>query len=561
MALLFLTMGICAGDFFSVNLSAGARFIGMSDSFAGVTLLALGNGGPDIFSTWAAMRSNSPDLAVGELIGAASFIATVVAGTLPFLAPFHVNKWSLLRDSTFLLLTACLLLVPLLSGQFQLWHGLLMIGLYVSYVVVAAGYHWWTSRHREMASGEGCPRDFEESGEGAQAPTETDPLLHDTRNATQATHHRRHMPCAVYREMEDWRRAHGRCITGKRDYAVKPSLLGTAHFHRLNRPATIDWRADDADSSLSRGRQRRKRRNRQNDKRLPRLDQSDDRIWCTLFPSVREMGEKSLWHSALDLVSALPYLILKLTVPLVEEEHDGQCDHGWPRWLLVIQGCIAPQLVWAMLWLNSGPSATADTWIVPAAWCMLGSAIFFGALIYICSSESGQPRWYPLVSVLGFAMGGFWLSVIADEIVSILKMMGTVLGISPAILGFTVLAVGNSLDDYFADITISRHGHPVMAFAACFGGPLLNILLGLGSSITYVIGQEFGRSGKLTAIPFAVDPVLILSTAVIVLTLPVLVTALAISRWQMRKVIGGGLIVIWVLLTVVAVVMEVKHIS
>ncbi|KAF2478451.1 hypothetical protein BDY17DRAFT_90533 [Neohortaea acidophila] len=158
-------------------------------------------------------------------------------------------------------------------------------------------------------------------------------------------------------------------------------------------------------------------------------------------------------------------------------------------------------------------------------------------------------------------MGAFWLSVIADEIVSILKMLGTVLGISPAILGFTVLAVGNSLDDYFADITISRHGHPVMAFAACFGGPLLNILLGLGSSITYVIGQEFGRSGKLTAIPFAVDPVLTLSTAVIVLTLPVLVTALAFSRWQMRKIIGGGLIMIGGLLTVVAVVMEVKHVS
>ncbi|KAF2478452.1 hypothetical protein BDY17DRAFT_90479 [Neohortaea acidophila] len=212
-----------------------------------------------------------------------------------------------------------------------------------------------------MASGEGCPRDFEESGEGALASTEADPLLHDTRSDTQATQHRRHMPWAVYREMEDWRRAHGRCITKKGDYNVKPSLLGTAHFHRLNTTATRDWRAGDTESSLSRDRPRRKRRNRQNDERLPRLDQSDDRIWSTLLPSVREMGEKSLWHSALNLVSALPYLILKLTIPLVEKEHDRQCDHGWPRWLLVVQGSIAPQFIWAMLWLNSGPSATADT--------------------------------------------------------------------------------------------------------------------------------------------------------------------------------------------------------
>lgn len=44
-AFLFLTVGITAGDFFAVNLSSIARTLRMSDTFAGVTLLALGNGG------------------------------------------------------------------------------------------------------------------------------------------------------------------------------------------------------------------------------------------------------------------------------------------------------------------------------------------------------------------------------------------------------------------------------------------------------------------------------------------------------------------------------------
>lgn len=46
----------------------------------GVTFLALGNGSPDLFSTFSAMHSNLGSLALGELIGAASFIVSVVAG-------------------------------------------------------------------------------------------------------------------------------------------------------------------------------------------------------------------------------------------------------------------------------------------------------------------------------------------------------------------------------------------------------------------------------------------------------------------------------------------------
>lgn len=46
---------------------------------AGVTFLAFSNGSPDVFSTFAALSHGSGSLAIGELIGAASFIVSVVA--------------------------------------------------------------------------------------------------------------------------------------------------------------------------------------------------------------------------------------------------------------------------------------------------------------------------------------------------------------------------------------------------------------------------------------------------------------------------------------------------
>jgi len=73
LAFLFSFIGITASDFFCPNLSTIASVLGLNESTAGVTFLAFGNGSPDVFSTFAALRGGTFGLAVGELIGAASF--------------------------------------------------------------------------------------------------------------------------------------------------------------------------------------------------------------------------------------------------------------------------------------------------------------------------------------------------------------------------------------------------------------------------------------------------------------------------------------------------------
>jgi solute carrier family 24 (sodium/potassium/calcium exchanger), member 6 len=49
-------------------LSACSWYI-MSDCSKGITILAFGNGAPDVFSTFAAVTDNNFDIAVGELTG------------------------------------------------------------------------------------------------------------------------------------------------------------------------------------------------------------------------------------------------------------------------------------------------------------------------------------------------------------------------------------------------------------------------------------------------------------------------------------------------------------
>lgn len=73
LAFLFGFIGISASDFFCPNLSTIAAVLGLNESTAGVTFLAFGNGSPDVFSTFAALNNGTFGLAVGELIGAATF--------------------------------------------------------------------------------------------------------------------------------------------------------------------------------------------------------------------------------------------------------------------------------------------------------------------------------------------------------------------------------------------------------------------------------------------------------------------------------------------------------
>ena len=92
------------------------------------------------------------------------------------------------------------------------------------------------------------------------------------------------------------------------------------------------------------------------------------------------------------------------------------------------------------------------------------------------------------LAFLGFVISVGWIYLIANEIVSLLKAFGIFFGVSDAILGLTVLAWGNSIGDLVADIAIAKQGYPRMGFSACFGGPLFNLLLGIG--LPFTIGKS-----------------------------------------------------------------------
>ncbi|KAJ9142183.1 Sodium/calcium exchanger protein [Pleurostoma richardsiae] len=857
LGLLFTTIGIAASDFFSVNLSTIASILGLSESLAGVTFLAFGNGSPDVFSTFAAMGSNSGSMAVGELIGAASFITAVVAGSMALVREFKVSKRTFVRDICFFIAAVGFTMVFLSDGHLYLWESCVMIGFYVFYVIVVVGWHWYTTSRRNKRAREAASRGHYYAVP-SQSADELEPF-HDEEEEADVTVGRpstvesvditalesgprveidesplddedRGMHVAA--EMTSSMRVNR--PRGKRSNttitAIRPSLVGALEFRSvlsslqkarnmrltplsrsssdyqsrrledepttgslptaaaqpINRERALssgdtplnlgfepleapqiamqspsDTSAEEfpligdrdrtPSPSLSTkgghlappdGRQEpqqhgHSRRSSQasvasgplklqipspqsrasqtsspslspfpgltespmpfsplpQDQRsfvlpssvlddhtsLPGLDHDESpkpvRWWPyrflpaphilygILFPTLQAWKDKNIWDKFVSVISVPSIFLLVTTLPVVETEspddssetsivdppppgepgnvappisveqdasvrpetewqeyrrsarsrHRASFDTsssavitidppeesqhlpsnvqhpapesrqpkptiglpsegtgsddaaGWNRWLVSLQIFTGPLFTAFIVWAN-----TRETMETPGKDLMelvLYSLIFsliVLAILLLTTTPEKKPKYHYLLCFLGFVISVAWISTVAGEVVGVLKAFGLILGISEAILGLTIFAVGNSLGDLVADVTVARLGYPVMALSACFGGPLLNILLGIGIGGAWMtVKHADQKHHKHPDRPMDYKPyklevggTLLISAVTVLLTLIVLLIVVPANRWMMTRKIGWGLIAIWSLSTIVNLAVE-----
>ncbi|KAK3988123.1 Sodium/calcium exchanger protein-domain-containing protein [Cladorrhinum sp. PSN332] len=242
----------------------------------------------------------------------------------------------------------------------------------------------------------------------------------------------------------------------------------------------------------------------------------------------------------------------------------------WNRWLYAVNLIMGPLFMVLILWLNmtDEDAETTTNWTKT-----LAKLVCYSLLVSLClllgllltTSPNTKPQLHWIICIFGFIISVFWISTIAGEVVGVLKAIGVILNMSEAILGLTIFAMGNSVGDLVANITIARLGSPIMALAACFGGPMLNILLGVG------VGGIWGSTvaankahKKHPDRPFSYKPIriqvggtLIVSAATVLLTLMFLLVAVPRNDWTMNRKIGYGLIGIWTTSMVVNVVIEI----
>lgn len=182
----------------------------------------------------------------------------------------------------------------------------------------------------------------------------------------------------------------------------------------------------------------------------------------------------------------------------------------------------------------------------------------FALTVLLISDSTKKPRWHPFISIVGFVISIAWISTVADEMVTILKALGVIWNISEAVLGLTVFAVGNSLDDLAANVSVAQHRHPVMALSACFGGPLLNTLLGISISGLYIFAKGLKSKHQIIEINLHSSQKLFITAGTVIAILVATLAMMLWNRWKMTKFVGLVLIAIWLIGTNANLVLKVE---
>ncbi|KAG1870589.1 Sodium/calcium exchanger protein-domain-containing protein [Suillus subalutaceus] len=642
---LFSTLGISASDFFTPNLATIATFLGLDENVAGVTFLAFGNASPDVFSTFSAMRANSGSLAIGELLGAASFIVSVVAGSMCIIKPFKVDRTPFLRDVGFLTLSVVALLVILHDGDIRAGECASLVAMYVCYAVIVVVGSWWERRRDRREKLEALIRaeygedeTIVEPYQDVVAPptnTLTVPLSPPTRHrasscpqpprlALPTPSQTRALSSSFHAQPPSRERTPSPLSSPHLSQMPSFSLVGALEFRQV----VASLQAHATSSSLSifdspitpyagghyhrRGGSHASRTPLSEEdpwdatlgglplnERSPRLLVNDiiseghepsqsssaidvqvhastsispipsishtpasptdtasttttevepyvppsklKRAWRVvkktyyiLFPALHHFREKNALGKIASLLAAPAVMALTLTLPVVVRHHNAGEDG---RLMDFEEDGIERALIAEEVMQQDLHEIEFNKWLM-AAQCVLGPLFCLGvlfhdadhlmflalgtavcglavaALVLVFADGRNHPTARMARCSMGFLVAIAWIMAIADEAVNVLQTFGFIFGLSDAIIGLTIFAVGNSLADLVANMSVAVFA-PIMGFSACFGGPMVNILLGVGISGSYVISQAGGEPYPLHLAPTLISSILGLLTLLI----------------------------------------------
>lgn len=122
---------------FSVVVTKLVGHLSLSPSMGAVTLLALGNGAPDVFASVAAVGGGQARTGFGAILSAGTFVSAFVVGFVAiYAAPFSVLPEQFVRDVLFYLTAALFLFYVYLSAEIYLWQAVGFVAFYLFFVGV-----------------------------------------------------------------------------------------------------------------------------------------------------------------------------------------------------------------------------------------------------------------------------------------------------------------------------------------------------------------------------------------------------------------------------------------
>ncbi|XP_026477453.1 mitochondrial sodium/calcium exchanger protein-like [Ctenocephalides felis] len=409
---IFVILAITSEYIFCPALAVMAKILHLSESVAGVTILAFGNAAADILGTLMDVEEETP-MIYTEMLGTGLFICCMVSGCICLIKPFVVKPQDIIRDVLFYMFSVIWIFGIIIDECVEIWEALSLLGIYVIYIIVVLIMHTHHTRKKGFLE--------------AATITFTMPLKTMTKSISVA-------PLKAFRFQQ----------TIMARFADQPQTQESASTSDINMFKDF----------------------------LNYMKPLSKDEWVALSTPYKIIG-----------IFKIPVILfLRLVMPVV----DYDCPrNGWCKLLNSIQFVITPIYVVVILRF-----ADKDLFHMAGFSMKLWYVIFVIGCIpmiamLIKTRVNTQPKYHDLMSFVSFLSTTSTIHFLSEEVVSIVTTLGKVLRLSNDILGLTALAWGNGIGDLVSNIAIARQGLQKMAFAACYGGPMLTTVLAM--SIGFII--------------------------------------------------------------------------
>lgn len=111
---------------------------GLSDEVIGLTVVAIGTSLPELAASMMAVIRGNSDLAIGNVVGSNIFNIAAIMGVTLIIAPIEVGSHIINIDMWVMFAVSVLLgVIAYYKDAITRWMGLVMLGLYTSYIAVA----------------------------------------------------------------------------------------------------------------------------------------------------------------------------------------------------------------------------------------------------------------------------------------------------------------------------------------------------------------------------------------------------------------------------------------
>ena len=484
-----------ADNFFCPTLTDLSERMGLTPNLAGAILLPIGVGAADLFTYFVAFSEGETEISFGAVFGATSFVSGLVMGCVVLIAgPTQVAPHNFVRNAGTLTLSALLAVMLLLLGKIYVWNAVVNISVYVCFLAVAL----LMSRGRAALHEQESELDQQD---GPGDDTEAKPLLDDLAEAHESADGRAIGPApATEEEHEAHHKDIDESIAFQNEWdafsEAEPTLRTAVTFHL--------------------------------------------RKWQN------EFLEKPFIVKILTVVFFPITIFRRMTIP---SPVSTEWNKIFGTFNLIFSPIIALSLIGDLVPLDAPLLVVGPVSIPLVAGLLLQTILTAGFLVRKMSYKH-LPTFQWFLSVVGFWCCIRWLSMAAEELMFCLASLGTIAAIPGQFLGATVIAWGNSIGDFVANVALAKTGNAQIALAACFASPAFNLLIGLGLPMLKTTVGSFPH-------PILLDPerTVLVAGGITVGMIAIITCAVVFSGFQFTRKVAIFGIAAYAIQTVVNVVL------